>query len=80
MMMPVRKPALRAVLPTFPPTVRWGFALVVVGGLVDATYHLTALRPGLDSAAGLAGHLITLLGMVIVMVGVFAVGLRNRHP
>jgi len=79
-MMVVRKSALRAVLPALPPTVRWGFALVIVGGLVDATYHLSALRPGLDSVAGLVGHLITLLGMVIVMVGVFAVGLRNRHP
>jgi hypothetical protein len=76
----VRKRALPVVLPTFPPTVRWGFALVLVGGLVDVAYHLAPLRPGLDSAAGLAGHLITLLGMVIVMVGVLAVGLRNRHP
>ena len=53
---------------------------MAAGGVVDAVYHLTPRQPGLLASAGLAGHLITLLGMVIVMVGVVSVGLQNRHP
>jgi hypothetical protein len=53
---------------------------VALGGVVDSVYHLAPRSDGVADSAGLAGHLITLLGMVIVMAGVFAVGLRNRHP
>ena len=80
-MMLVRNPPnLSSALLTLPTVVRWGFALIVAGGVVDAAYHLGPRRSGLVAWAGLAGHLVTLLGMVIVMVGVFGVGLRNRHP
>lgn len=63
-----------------PAGVRRGFAVVAAGGVVDAAYHLAPRQSGLLASAGLAGHLVTLLGMVIVMVGVLSVGLRNRHP
>jgi len=60
--------------------VRCGFVLVVAGGVVDTTYHLAPQWLAQSGWAGLAGHLVTLTGMVIVMVGVLGVGLRSRHP
>jgi hypothetical protein len=65
------------VLRSLPPLVRAGFVIVLVGGVVDTTYHLD--RTGLMAWAGLAGHLVTLAGMVVAVVGVVGVGLRHRH-
>jgi hypothetical protein len=59
--------------------VRRGLALVVAGAVVDTAYHVAPRRAGLMAWAGLAGHLVTLVGMVTVLVGVLGVGLRNRH-
>jgi hypothetical protein len=66
-------------LRTLPPLVRAGFAVVVLGAVVDTTYHLAPHRTGLMAWAGVGGHLVTMAGMVITLVGVAAVGLRHRH-
>ena len=68
-----------AALRSLPPLVRVGFALVLLGGVVDTTYHLAPQRAGVMEWAGLAGHLVTLAGMVVAVVGVVGVGLRSRH-
>ena len=62
-----------------PRLTRDGFVLVVAGGLMDTAYHLTPARQGVLEWAGLMGHLVTLLGMLIAMAGVLSVGLRKRH-
>ncbi len=66
-------------LRSLPPLVRAGFVIVLLGGVVDTTYHLGPGRTGLMAWAGLAGHLVTLAGMVVAVVGVIGVGLRHRH-
>jgi hypothetical protein len=63
-----------------PQLTRRGFVLVVTGGLMDTAYHLTPARRGLLAWAGLLGHLVTLLGMLVAMAGVLSVGLRKPHP
>jgi len=68
-----------SVLRSLPPVVRAGFVLVLAGAMVDTTYHLAPHRTGLMAWAGLAGHLVTLAGMVVAIVGVAGVGLRHRH-
>jgi hypothetical protein len=62
-----------------PPLVMVGFLVVLLGAVVDTTYHLASHRTGLMAWAGVGGHLVTMAGMVITLVGVAAVGLRNRH-
>ena len=66
-------------LRSLPPLVRAGFVIVLLGGVVDTTYHLAPHRTGVMAWAGLAGHLVTLVGMVVAIVGVAGVGLRHRH-
>ena len=68
-----------SVLRSLPPVVRAGFVIVLLGGVVDTTYHLAPQRVGVMAWAGLAGHLVTLSGMVVAVVGVIGVGLRHRH-
>lgn len=72
----VRPPFLSA-LPT---VVRRGSAVVVAGAVVDAVYHVMPRQSGPVAWGGLVGHLITLVGMVIVMAGVVGVALQNRNP
>jgi hypothetical protein len=67
-------------LRSLPPLVRAGFAIVLLGGVVDTTYHLSPYRTGVVAWAGLAGHVVTLVGMVVAVVGVVSIGLRHRHP
>ena len=67
------------VVRSLPPLVRAGFVLVLLGGVVDTTYHLAPQREGVMAWAGLAGHLVTLAGMAVAVVGVIGVGLRHRH-
>ena len=67
------------VLRSLPPLVRAGFVIVLLGAVVDTTYHLAPQRAGVMAWAGLGGHLVTMAGMVVAIVGVVGVGLRNRH-
>ena len=54
-----------------------GFGLIVAGAVVDAVYHAWwSSRPEFDRL-GLAGHLVTLAGMLFVMAAVIAAGLRR---
>jgi hypothetical protein len=68
-----------SVLRSLPPLVRAGFAVVLLGAVIDTTYHLASHRTGVMAWAGLGGHLVTMAGMVVTVVGVVGVGLRNRH-
>ena len=70
---------MRSVSRTLPPLVLAGFVIVLVGAVVDTTYHLAPHRAGPMAWAGLGGHLVTMAGMVVTLVGVAAVGLRHRH-
>ncbi len=62
-----------------PPLVAVGFVVVLLGAVVDTTYHLASDRTGLMAWAGVGGHLVTMAGMVITLAGVAAAGIRNRH-
>jgi hypothetical protein len=73
-------PARLPFLSTLPAVVRRGFAVVLAGAVVDTVYHVMPRRPGLAAWGGLVGHLVTLVGMAIVMAGVVGVALKNRDP
>ena len=54
-----------------------GFGLIVAGAVIDAVYHgWWSGRSDLDRL-GLAGHLVTLAGMLLVMAAVIGAGLRR---
>ena len=55
----------------------FGFGLIVVGALIDVAYHLWWSDDDSRAVFGLVGHLVTLVGMVLTMVAVAAVGLRS---
>jgi hypothetical protein len=61
-----------------PPLVRVGFLIVVAGGVIDVGYHLllSGAGGGVDRV-GYAGHLVTLVGMVVSLVGVFRTAPRR---
>lgn len=67
-------------LSTLPAVVRRGFVVVLAGAVVDTVYHVVPRESDLAAWGGLAGHLVTFVGMVIVMAGVVGVALKNRNP
>jgi hypothetical protein len=61
-----------------PSLVRFGFVVVVAGGVIDLGYHLLLAGSGGGvDRVGYAGHLVTLAGMLVSMVGVFRTAV---HP
>lgn len=58
-----------------PLVLRVGFAIVALGAVVDVTHHASAV--GGDTTA-LAGHLLSLFGMLVVMAGVLTSAARAR--
>jgi len=62
--------------------VELGFAVIAVGTLIDVAYHLWWSAGDRYAGLGLLGHLVTLAGMVLTMVGLVAAGLRSpaRQP
>jgi hypothetical protein len=57
-----------------------GLLLILAGAVVDTGYHLWWSGQSRFEEVGLAGHLVTLAGMVVTIVGVLAVGLRRPAP
>ena len=55
-----------------PRLLRAGFAIVAIGLVVDLAYH--GLHAG--AWAELAGHLLSLIGMLVVMAGLFTTAVR----
>ena len=56
-----------------PALARFGALLLSLGLFADLTLHALARDPQL-------GHLVTFVGMLLVVAGVTAQGLRARHP
>ena len=64
---------------SLPPLMRAGLALAAAGAVVDIGYHLTTEAPGMGHGpVAFAGHLITLLGMVVTMFGLFGAAFKRR--
>ena len=57
-----------------------GLLLILAGAAVDTGYHIWWIKESRFGDVGLAGHLVTLAGMVVTMVGVLARGLRRPRP
>ncbi|HEY3063413.1 MAG TPA: hypothetical protein VGL99_30960 [Chloroflexota bacterium] len=53
---------------------RLGVAVTLAGALWDVSYHGLALPAGLDGAAA---HVLTLVGMLLVLAGVVERGFRS---
>lgn len=58
-----------------PVVLRVGFVIVAVGAVVDVVCHASGHG---DTVAALAGHLLSLLGMLVVMAGVYLSAARAR--
>ena len=56
---------------------RVGAAVTVLGGLWDLGFHVGALPAGLDGALA---HVLTLVGMLLVLAGLIERGLSLPRP
>lgn len=70
-----------ALFRVLPAVSRWGVALTLVGLVIDLVVH-TAGGAATTGPAAVAGHLLTLIGMVVSIAGVVWMGLRasSRRP
>ena len=58
---------------------RAGLSLAAIGAVVDIGYHLATEAPGMGHGpVAFTGHLITLLGMVVTMFGLFGAAFKRR--
>jgi hypothetical protein len=56
-----------------------GLAIAALGGAIDIGYHLLSNAAGAGhSPVAFTGHLVTLIGMVITLFGLFGAALRRR--
>ena len=71
--------ATRRAIRSLPPLMRVGLSLAALGAVVDIGYHLATQAPGMGHGpVAFAGHLITLLGMVVTMLGLFGAAYKRR--
>ena len=69
-----------------PPLARGGLAVLVMGVVVDLVAHVATLGqagPGHHHAFSpgeVVGHLVLLVGMVLILAGVVVDGVRRSHP
>ncbi len=60
---------------------RFGFAVLGAGLAIDVAYHVVSKSPSLAAPCcgpGFVGHVITLAGMVLVVLGVLTMAFRSR--
>lgn len=69
----------RRVFGELPRLMRAGLFLAALGAVVDIAYHLGTEAPGMGHGpVAFAGHLITLTGMVVTMLGLFGAAFKRR--
>lgn len=72
-------PKIRRSFASLPIVMRVGLILVGLGGAIDLVYHLGSGAPASNpGTVGTIGHLVTLAGMVVAMLGLIEVALRKR--
>ena len=67
---------------TLPPVIRFGVAVIVFGVFADLVTHFSfadAAEPGGHTPAQLSAHAIVFAGMVLVLAGVVADGIRQSR-
>ena len=73
---------LRALWRSIPAATRFGLALAWCGVIADLVHHVVApvVHAGQNPHIGSVGHVLTLAGMVVALLGVMhaAVGSRRR--
>lgn len=58
---------------------RTGLGLTALGALIDLGYHLVTEAPGMGhGSVAMTGHLTTLVGMVVTMLGLVGTALKRR--
>ena len=69
---------LRTLVADLPWLVRIGLVVLAVGALADLAYHASpdSLQP-LLGAEGFRAHLVTFVGMLVMLIGVFRQGLAR---
>ena len=56
-----------------------GLILAALGAVIDIAYHLGTGAPGMGHGpVAFTGHIVTLVGMVITMVGLFGAAWKRR--
>ena len=69
----------RRAFTALPVMMRVGLVLAGLGGLIDIGYHLGQGTPGVGhDTVAFIGHLVTLVGMVVTMLGLFGAAHTRR--
>ena len=64
---------------SLPRLMRVGLVLATVGAAIDVGYHFASGVPGMGhSSTAMTGHLVTLIGMVVTMLGLIGAALKRR--
>ena len=72
-------PRARRAFEALPLLMRTGLSLAALGGAIDLVYHLGSDAPGAGhGTVAFVGHLVTLVGMVVTMLGLFGAAYRRR--
>lgn len=62
-----------------PRMMRAGLALAVLSAAIDLAYHFISESPGAGHGPVVfTGHLVTLVGVVVTLIGLFGAALRRR--
>ena len=70
---------IRGLIAELPHLMRVGLGLAGLGVAIDIGYHLVTDAPGMGhGSVAFVGHLTTLVGMVVTMIGLFGAAFKGR--
>lgn len=70
---------IRRTFVELPRLMRAGLLVTGLGGTIDIGYHLLTTAPGAGhGAVPFIGHLVTIVGMLVTMLGLFGAALVRR--
>lgn len=69
----------RRLFDELPPVMRAGLGLAALGAVIDVAYHIGTDAPGAGHGSiAFSGHVVTLIGMVVTMLGLIGAAFRRR--
>ncbi len=73
-------PTVRRLFTELPALMRVGLGLAALGGAIDIGYHLVAESAAAHGSVALLGHMTTLVGMTVTMLGLIVRATKHRPP
>ena len=69
----------RAAIASLPQLMKVGLVVTALGAVIDAAHHLVTSAPAVGhGSVAFTAHLVTLVGMIVTMVGLFGAALKRR--